>query len=129
MVQVRSAGVPVLCGWGGLCKHQHAFQLIRADDVIDFRDLFQNLLPVALHQASGHYQFPAVPNFLYSAISKMVLMDSCLAGSMKAQVLTMIISAWSGRGVSSYPCWPGSQHHLAVHKIFGTARLTIPTLA
>ena len=53
----------------------------------------------------------------------MVLMDSCLAGSMKAQVLTTMTSASSGRGVSSYP-WlrQDSQHHLAVHKILGTAQ-------
>ena len=50
-------------------------------------------------------------------------MDSCLAGSIKLQVLTMMTSASSARGVSSKPCArQNAQHHFAVHKVLGTAQ-------
>src|ERR1019366_7907491 len=45
----------------------------------------------------------ARPTRLYSAISRIVSMDSCLAGSMKLHVLTTRTSAWSVCGVSSWP--------------------------
>src|ERR1035441_8904451 len=58
----------------------------------------------------------------------MVLMDSCLAGSMKAQVLTMMTSASSGRGVSSYPwCARIPSITSLSTRFLGQPRLTIPT--
>ena len=65
MVQVRLRGRARGVRSGLFCASlQHAFQLIRADHVIDFRDLLLNLLPVALHQASGHHQFLGGAEFL-----------------------------------------------------------------
>ena len=50
--------------------------------------------------------FRHLPSFLCSAISRIVSTDSCLALSMKAQVLTTSTSASAASRVSSCPaCW------------------------
>src|SRR5580700_3100982 len=54
-------------------------------------------------------------------------MNSCLAGSMKLQVLTTITSASEGCGVSSWPCavsWPIITS--VSTRFFGHPRLTNP---
>src|ERR1700730_6052080 len=69
----------------------------------------------------------ARPVFLYSAISRMVSMDSCLAGSMKLQVFTTMTSASDGCGVSSWPplvSWPIITS--VSTRFFGHPKLTKP---
>src|SRR5258706_4545526 len=69
----------------------------------------------------------ARPVFLYSAISRMVSMDSCLAGSMKLHVFTTITSASEGCGVSSCPplvSWPIITS--VSTRFFGHPKLTKP---
>src|SRR5580658_8129934 len=71
--------------------------------------------------------FLARPVFLYSAISRIVSMDSCFAGSIKLHVLTTITSASAGCGVSSWPCavsWPIITS--VSTRFFGHPRLTNP---
>src|ERR1700680_610350 len=71
--------------------------------------------------------FCARPVFLYSAISRMVSMDSCLAGSMKLQVFTTMTSASEGCGVSSCPplvSWPIITS--VSTRFFGHPKLTKP---
>src|SRR2546427_490698 len=70
----------------------------------------------------------ARPIFLYSAISRMVSMDSCLAGSMKLHVFTTSTSAWSGCGVSSCPRATSSPIMTSLSTRFlGQPKLTNPT--
>src|SRR5579863_6040201 len=69
----------------------------------------------------------ARPVFLYSAISRMVSTDSCLAGSIKLHVLTTMTSASEGCGVSSWPelaSWPIMTS--VSTRFFGHPRLTNP---
>src|SRR5580700_8032348 len=71
--------------------------------------------------------FLARPVFLYSAISRIVSTDSCLAGSMKLHVFTTITSASDGCGVSSWPAevsWPIITS--VSTRFFGHPRLTKP---
>src|SRR5579863_3105175 len=69
----------------------------------------------------------AWPDFLYPAISMMVSMDSCLAGSMKLQVLTTITSASPGSGVSWRPRSAKCPINTSVSTRFlGQPRLTNP---
>src|SRR5437899_9733583 len=70
----------------------------------------------------------ARPDFLYSAISRIVSTDSCLAGSMKLQVLTTRTSASLGCWVSSWPratSWPIITS--VSTRFLGQPRLTKPT--
>src|SRR6185503_7897422 len=71
--------------------------------------------------------FCARPVFLYSAISRMVSMDSCFAGSMKLHVFTTMTSASEGCGVSSWPplmSWPIMTS--VSTRFFGHPKLTKP---
>src|SRR5215510_7134084 len=70
----------------------------------------------------------ARPIFLYSAISRIVSMDSCLARSIKLHVLTTSTSAWSGCGVSSCPRATSSPIMTSLSTRFlGQPKLTNPT--
>ena len=70
-----------------------------ADDVIDLGHFVQQQLPLPLGKAAGddHAADSALP--FSSSISRMTPSDSCRAGSMNPQVLTMTTSAPSGSGV------------------------------
>src|SRR3984957_16090468 len=73
--------------------------------------------------------FCALPNFLYSAISRIESTDSFCAGSMKLQVLTTRTSASPARGVSSYPARARTPIITSLStRFFGHPRLTNPTL-
>src|SRR6202142_3775614 len=69
----------------------------------------------------------ALPVFLNSAISRIVSIDSCLAGSIKLQVFTTMTSASEGCGVSSWPplvSWPIITS--VSTRFFGHPKLTKP---
>src|SRR5688572_27053182 len=67
------------------------------------------------------------PVFLNSAISRMASTDSCLALSMKAQVLTTSTSAPSGSRVSSCPaCWANPSITSESTRFFGQPSDTMP---
>src|ERR1700678_643381 len=72
--------------------------------------------------------FCALPDFLYSAISRIESTDSFCAGSMKLQVLTTRTSASPARGVSSYPARARIPIITSLStRFFGHPRLTNPT--
>src|SRR5258707_8990031 len=72
--------------------------------------------------------FWARPILLYSAISRIVSIDSFLAGSMKLHVLTTSTSAWSGCCVSSCPRETSSPIMTSLSTRFlGQPKLTNPT--
>ena len=112
-----------------LAERDDLVEFVGADQRVDFRQILLNVAAIAFHQAAGDDQLLcAMPVFLCSAISRMVSTDSCLAGSMKLQVLTTMTSASSGRGVSSWPLrasWPIMTS--VSTRFFGQPRLTNPT--
>jgi hypothetical protein len=95
--------------------------------VVDFRNLRLELVAVAFRQAAGDDQGLAAPLFLNWAISRMASTDSCLALSMKAQVLTTSTSADSGSRVSSCPaCWAKPSITSESTRFLGQPSETIP---
>ena len=65
----------------------------------------------------------ARPVRLNSAISRMVSTDSCLAGSMKLQVLTTMASASSGLGCQLVAARHQQAHHdLGIDEVLGTTQ-------
>ena len=64
----------------------------------------------------------ARPSVLCCAISRMVLIDSCLAESMNAHVFTTSTSASAGLARDLVPGTFGKpQHHLGVDEVLGAA--------
>ncbi len=71
---------------------------------VDFRDLRPSTrFAIAARPCSRSRSCWQAPSFLCWAISRMASTDSCLAESMKAQVLTMRTSASAGSCVSWWP--------------------------
>ena len=80
------------------------FELAGADDGVYFRDAFLNFVAIALDEATGDDELAsAARGLVASHFEDGVSMDSCLAVSMKLQVLTTRISASSGWEVRRAP--------------------------
>ena len=89
-----------VAGGGEAGGGEDGLELAGADDGVDLGDVLLDLVAVAFDQAAGDDEalgFAAVLR-LCRTISRMVLTDSCLAESMKLQVLMTRISASSARG-------------------------------
>ena len=82
--------------WRDPGRLQNGLEFAGADYGVYFRNVLDDFVAITLDKASGNDQFPGEPEVLKRAISRMVSTDSCLAVSMKLQVLTTRISASSG---------------------------------
>ena len=72
----------------------------------------------------------ALPNFLYSAISRIDSTDSCWADAMNEQVFTTSTSASPGRGVISQPFRASMPIITSLStRFFGHPKLTNPTFS
>ncbi len=71
-------------------------QLVEADEAVDLRDLAGQLVAVAVDHAAGDQHATSTrstPLPLRPTTSRIASIDSCLASSMKAQVLITTVSA------------------------------------
>jgi len=95
---------------------------------VDFRDALHDFVAITLDEAAGDDELAARPEVLWRAISRMVSTDSCLAVSMKLQVLTTrILGIFGVVGEARAGAVEQAHHDLGVDEVLGQPNEIKPT--
>ena len=109
---------------------RHLAELVEGDEAVDLRDLPCSSAPYRFTMQPATRSRRTPPDPLRAATSRMVSIDSCLASSMKAQVLTITVSASSSERTISCPCEANSPSMISLSTRFlAQPRQIMPTRA